>query len=143
VVCVRHVCRNAVKASHQNGEVLPWRLFDQSSEHSKSSAWNAGRKSDISCLENSEKRTRSISLASQEIPRLLWNPRFYCCVYMRPPLLLIVSRLNPGELLKYCLRFVTNHCPLQDALRASLVTEGAVVICTASNYRLNDSGYCL
>jgi hypothetical protein len=117
------LCRNVVKASERTVEVLPWRLFDQSCENSKTSAWNAGRSCDVCCVENSEKTNQSISLASQEIPRMLWNPKFYCFVCMRPPLLLIVSQLNPGEPLKYCLRFVTNQCPVQDALRAALVTD--------------------
>jgi hypothetical protein len=70
-----------------------------------------------------EKTNQSIPSASQEIPGMLWNRKFYCSVHMRPPLLLIMSQLNPGEPLKYCLRFVTNQYPAQDALRVSLVTD--------------------
>lgn len=117
VVYVGYVCRNAVRESDQTVDVLPGDYLIRAL-----SAWNAGRSCDVCCVENSEK-TQSISSASQEIPRTLWNPKFYYCVYTRPPLLLIVSQLNTGERLKYCLRFVTNQCLVQDALSVSLVTD--------------------
>jgi hypothetical protein len=33
--------------------------------------------------------------AGQEIPRLLWNPKFYYCVHSIPPLVLTVSQMHP------------------------------------------------
>jgi len=66
VVYVGYVCRNAVKASDQTVKAIPWRLFDQSYEHTKSSELNAGRSCDVCCVENSEKTNRNISAASQE-----------------------------------------------------------------------------
>ena len=35
------------------------------------------------------------STASKEIPRILWNPKIYCCIYKSPPLVPVLSQINP------------------------------------------------
>jgi hypothetical protein len=35
------------------------------------------------------------TLASQEIPRILLNPKVYCDIYMSPPPVPFLSQLNP------------------------------------------------
>jgi len=128
VAYVGYEGRNAVKASDQTVEVLPGGyLIRALSTAGRARGMQGGGVT--SAVWRTVRKTKAYP-QPVKFPACCETPSSICCVYMKPPLLLIVSQLNTGETLKFCLRFVTNQCLVQDSLTASLVTDWAVVIFT-------------
>ena len=48
-------------------------------------------------MEQSPFSEASRSSATQEIPHILWNPKFYYRIYKRPPSVPILSQIDPAH----------------------------------------------
>jgi hypothetical protein len=58
--------------------------------------------------------------ASQEIPRLLWNPKAYYSVHNSPPLVPILSLMNPAHTFPPCFAKIISNFILPSTYRSSV-----------------------
>jgi hypothetical protein len=77
-------------------------------------------------MEQSPYREGNIHSASQEIPRLLWKPKFHYSVCKNRPLVPTLSQMNPVHILTPCLFEI--HWHFTSHLRLGLASDFSVQV---------------
>jgi hypothetical protein len=84
-----------------------------------------GRKYLIDSMEQNSPWEANSHSASQEIHRLLWNPKVHCCVHRDPPLVLILIHMN------------SVHAFAPTSLRSTLILSSYLRLCLPSSLFLS------
>jgi len=88
------------KASFRHSTACPYKR--------KRFLWEAASNSLTNYMKKSPSWPASRLSASQEIPRILWNPRVHYPFYKNPPPVHIMSQINPGHVPFHFLMFHFN-----------------------------------